>query len=323
MNFICFFVIVLTHPLQIRPRSSSTSRLISVPVLPLSSTLPIPGASVPAPQAHPHSPRTSVAPAVLVVTVAHPQNARSQPAFLVPVRRAPVAVEKKTDAPPAVPDLPPMFYATYRRGSNGEVLDPALILHGVQAQKSLYFRTKACRYWNAEGVCPKAEKCTLCVLFIICSQSVLLICVRSIHDPALAAAERTSPSTFIEEVEQAPTQDEPAAVQPTVTISHVQQQVQHEATLMLVSTPSVHTPCPHLPPVRTRTLSSKCSSMHPPQSRSLRAPSSRHLSPFSHTAATRHTQYRSTPSTQPTGTHRLARSRHRSPCTPAPRTRAP
>jgi len=64
-----------------------------------------------------------------------------------------------------------MFYATYRRGSNGEVLDPALIPHGVQAQKSLYFRTKPCRYWNAEGVCPKAEKCTLCVSFyaVLCS----------------------------------------------------------------------------------------------------------------------------------------------------------
>jgi len=71
----------------------------------------------------------------------------------------------------------------------------------------------------------------------------------SIHDPALAAAERTSPSTVIEEVEQAPTQDEPAPVQPTVTISHVQQQVQHEATPMRVSTPSVRAPRPRLPPV--------------------------------------------------------------------------
>ena len=34
-----------------------------------------------------------------------------------------------------------MFYSTYRRGSNGEVIDPALLPAPVQAQKSLYYRS--------------------------------------------------------------------------------------------------------------------------------------------------------------------------------------
>lgn len=44
----------------------------------------------------------------------------------------------------SVPAVPPMFYATYRRGSNGEIIDPALLPAPVQAQKSLYFRSTPC-----------------------------------------------------------------------------------------------------------------------------------------------------------------------------------
>ncbi|EJD38032.1 hypothetical protein AURDEDRAFT_116630 [Auricularia subglabra TFB-10046 SS5] len=67
-----------------------------------------------------------------------------------------------------VPAVPPMFYSTYRRGSNGELIDPALLPAPVQAQKSLYYRTKPCRYWAQDGSCPKGDKCTF------------------IHDPSLA-----------------------------------------------------------------------------------------------------------------------------------------
>ncbi|KZV86453.1 hypothetical protein EXIGLDRAFT_224406 [Exidia glandulosa HHB12029] len=69
-----------------------------------------------------------------------------------------------------------MFYSTYRRGSNGEIIDPSLLPAPVQAQKSLYYRTKPCRYWNADGSCPKGDKCTF------------------IHDPALQNASSSTTS---------------------------------------------------------------------------------------------------------------------------------
>ncbi|KAH7102568.1 hypothetical protein BKA62DRAFT_95697 [Auriculariales sp. MPI-PUGE-AT-0066] len=112
----------------------------------------------------------------LPATVFENRALPGQPAFLVPSpasAAAAAAAAAETDAPPAVPVLPPMFYATYRRGSNGEVLDPALIPHGVQAQKSLYYRTKPCRYWSTEGACPKGDKCTF------------------IHDPSIAPSGST------------------------------------------------------------------------------------------------------------------------------------
>jgi len=67
-----------------------------------------------------------------------------------------------------------------------------------------------------------------CNLPVLCRPSVPIAL-------GLAASKRTSTSTLIKEVEQAPNQEKHADAQPTVAVSHIQE----EFTPMYTSSPSV------------------------------------------------------------------------------------